>query len=697
MKFRAQSPKITVSNLTRLAVIYVRQSSARQVIENTASAAFQRSLADLARHYGWPDSLIVVDDRDQGRSGTSTIGREGFKWLRQQIFEEQVGAIICWDASRIARDSAALAQLIKLCAATNTLIIDEKGIYDPNNDNDRIFLGLINVIVDAEGRRIAEKFIATKRSMAEAGKLRIHLPIGYVYDDDDKIVMDPDEEIQASIRKLFSQYDESPSIRQAAKSYNLNGNKFPTRKTGKGKNRRVIWRELSRNRALCVFRNPIYAGTYAYAQTKTVSQMLSADATEQSKKKRKNIDGVILIQGAHEGYISWEKYKENQKRLEANRYLFYRGSTGAPRNGAALLQGIIQCEVCGKNMYSHYQVIKGKKKHPGYICNSDSKAYGSKICNYISGGHLDKAVKAVVLEALNPAQVRMALKALEEGERDTKATQQQQLEALRHARADVKQAELKYDSIDPTNTLVAKLYENKLQELLDVVMQLEAEQARVARGSSRRLSDAIRQKLLGIGKQVREVWDCDAVTYSERKSVIRCLIKKVIVGKSAKDHCYNVDVHWMTGAIMPLGVQGRRYIQHKAVELMCKLAPDHTITEIVERLNQAGFTPPRAERFTYKIVRGALRANGITHIFPEMPKGIDGPRGDGRLPTSAIAKMLNVSVETVVRWCEQGILDSVRSTPRGPRWIKISSEQILALRKTSQLRGKTKKVREGGS
>jgi DNA invertase Pin-like site-specific DNA recombinase len=682
VKFRATNPKITDSHMARVAVIYIRQSTVRQVVEHKASGTFQRSLADLARQYGWPDELIVVVDQDQGRSGTSTIGREGFKWLRLQIFEERVGAIICWDASRIGRDNAALAQLIKLCAATNTLIIDEKGVYDPNNDNDRIFLGLINILVDAEGRRFADRSVATRRTNAAAGVLRLMPPTGYVYDDNNKLIIDPDKKVQAAIRLFFEYAERYGSASQVVKRINREGIKFPTREKGCGKDRAVSWDKININRALDMMRNPTFAGTYAYGLTKLVNEMLSADSAEQHKKRvavSLDSDEVILIHGAHEGYITWDTFIENRRRLKENRFIFADGPSGAARNGPALLQGRIECGHCRHGMYAAYFKAKG---HPGssYRCTWKKSTFGEQGCLNIDVSRLDQAVTKELLDALSPSRIQMTLQNFSQVADEAKAEGGRQDEALKCAQAEVDEAKRRFKSIDPQYDLVAKEYQKELQDKLLVVKRLEAQQARSLKTSSRKLPKRLQHSLLQLGKEVRKVWECAAVTNVERKMLLRQLIAKVTVKKEVNKQ-YLVEIHWVTGAVTPLSVMFGQNHLPEAGELMRRMAPDHTVRQIVDELNQAGYKPVRGDRFTIFSVTFYLKRQGMKVGCPELKPGSDEPRGDGRFSAQATARMLNISRLTVARWCASGILDAIRSTPRGAFWIKISPEQVSKLKK----------------
>ena len=689
MKFTAAKIKITDRHLNLLAVIYIRQSSPRQVIEHPASAALQRSLRELACHYGWPCESIVDLDNDQATTATDIISRKGFKWLRQQIFEERVGAIFCWDASRIARDNSAFAQLIKLCAATNTLVIDEKGVYDPNNENDRIFLGIMGVVFDAEGRRIAERSAASKRLLAELGQLRLPAPTGYILNDDGNLVFDTDEDVQQAISLLFTTYDKCDSVRQVAKYFNRNNIKFPTRKSRYSNNRPLTWVELSSSRALYVLRNPVYAGAFSYGRNKTIGEMISADTTEQNKKRVKvcwDADEVIIIHGAHPSYITWEKFIQNQQRIKDCRLSFDAGSKGAVGKGSALLQGIVKCAHCKRSLETRYSVSKGRGEDR-YICDRRRGEFGMYSCFTISARRLDQFVANVFLEAISPAQVQITLRALEKVDEQSKDDNYQQVEMLKRAKAAVNEARLRYESIDPRNRLVADEYERRLEETLAEVKRLEVKRKGTAKAFPKQLSHDVRQSLLALAQDVSSIWNCKAVTHQERKKILRHLIEKVSL-KTLEDSKYiEVIIHWRTGAITPLKIiKDGRFIQPEAIDLIRKLAPDHTVTQIIENLHQAGFRPVHAAKFSRDSLYGIFKAYAIDFTCWERPKK-DGKGGaDERHTTEATATMLNVTAGTVIRWCNSGILDSIRYTPKGCYWIKINSEQVSALKKPSRSR-----------
>lgn len=680
MRFKATDSKITPRHLSLLAIVYIRRSHARKDLEHSASGIYQRSFSELARSFGWADDLIEGIDLDDGRSATSTTKRKGYLWLRQEVYEGRVGAIFCWEASRLGRDNSDFAQLIKLCAAYDTLIIDEKGVYDPNNIHDRIYLGIMGVLNDAESARTGDRTQKTKRARAETGELPLRPPVGYVRDDKGKLILDPRKRVQKALRLLFFLFDKFRSSRQVVKHFNRNEIEFPKLIRSRGRRSEIEWKRLSCERAEQILHNIIYAGTYAYARTKTTNEMVAADATEQ-RKKRVDSDEAIIKHDAHEGYITLEEYLRNQKILEGNRYGPEARFKGAAREGSALLQGMVFCRTCLRKITSEYD---GKSGSGSYICRAESTRFATPLCLSISARRLDTVVVGAFFDAVTPAQLDLTLRGLEEVHDETRADDGQEQEELENAKAERVKAQRRFDAIDPENTLVFKEYEKKLQEKMREVKRLENQSSKTLRASRPELTEENLRSLLELPQHLRAFWECATVTNVERKLLLRCLISQVDIKRCEDPEYRDVLIHWVGGAITSQRILRSGRTRHpEIVELVRRLAPDHTITQIIDRLHEAGFRPNRTggERFSEEGVHAIFKSYGIELTCPDNPKIGDNPRGDGRYSASAVARMLNVSYRTIHRWSALGILDAVRSPGKqGFYWIKITPEQVSALK-----------------
>src|SRR5438067_3230577 len=207
MLTRPVPQKIRPDHLDRLAVIYVRQSTLFQVRENTGSTIRQYDLVKRAADLGWTQASIQVVDQDQGQSGSSAVGRDGFQWLVAEVGLGHVGAVLSLEVSRLARSCSDWYRLLEICALTDTLVIDEEGIYDPGLHNDRLLLGFKGSMSEAELHWLHQRLQGGKLEKAQHGELRFRPPAGLVFDPLGRVVLDPDEEVQQAVRLVFNLFD----------------------------------------------------------------------------------------------------------------------------------------------------------------------------------------------------------------------------------------------------------------------------------------------------------------------------------------------------------------------------------------------------------------------------------------------------------------------------------------------------------
>ena len=341
MMMQSFAPKIRPDHLDRLAQVYVRQSTMIQVRENTASAARQYDLAGRARDLGWLPERIQVIDQDQGHSGASTAGRDGFQHLVAQVGLGRTGAVLSLEASRLARSCSDWYRLIEICALTNTLVIDEDGVYDPTQYSDRLLLGFLGTMSEAELHLIRSRLLGGKLKKASEGQLRFRPPTGLVYDLERRIVFDPDEQVQQAVRLIFDLFDQSASALAVVKHFADHHLQCPTRLWGGSRHGQVIWRPLSHGRVLDILHNPEYAGAYVYGRTKTRLLCLPGEEPRVKGRTRRvrPEDWPFLIPGHHPGYITWDQFQRNQRRLDDNRTLPDEDRRGAPRKASPCSRG----------------------------------------------------------------------------------------------------------------------------------------------------------------------------------------------------------------------------------------------------------------------------------------------------------------------------------------------------------------------
>jgi len=369
MLFPHTPSKIRPAHLERQAFIYVRQSTLCQVREHTASTARQYDLAQRARDLGWPQEHITIIDQDQGHSGASTAGRDGFQSLIAEVGLGRAGAVLSLEVSRLARSSSDWYRLLEICALTDTLVIDEEGVYDPGQYNDRLLLGFKGTMSEAELHWLRNRLLGGKLEKAQHGALRFRPPAGFVFDPAGQVVFDPDEEVQQAVRLLFTLFAQSGSALAVVKHFAVHHLRFPTRGWGKRQGNELHWEPLTHTRVLEVLHNPAYAGTYVYGRTQTRTRLLPGEAPRVKGRTRRvaRQDWPIVLHEQHPAYITWDQFLSHQQHLDDNRTFRPEDRPGAVREGVALLQGLVLCGQCGRRMRVRY-LEDGTI--PRYDCNA---------------------------------------------------------------------------------------------------------------------------------------------------------------------------------------------------------------------------------------------------------------------------------------------------------------------------------------
>jgi DNA invertase Pin-like site-specific DNA recombinase len=679
------STKLRNEHLTRPALVYVRQSTFIQVRDNTASTARQYDLAKRAQDLGWPESLVKVIDQDQGRSGASHSARDGFEYLMAEVGLGRAGAVLCLEASRLARSSSDWYRLIEICALSDTLVIDEDGVYDPGQYNDRLLLGFRGTMSEAELHWLHCRLVGGKLEKAQQGTLRFRLPVGLVYDAAGRIELDPDEEIQHAVRQVFEVFETSKSALAVVKHFGDYGLQIPDRLWQREHKGEVVWRPLRHARVLSILHNPFYAGAYVYGRTKSRQRPLPGEAPRVKGYIRqvKREDWLTILKDHHPGYISWAQFRRHQEQLDDNRTFDPDQRRGAVREGSALLQGLVSCGMCGRRMTVRY-LCDGRR--PIYVCAQLHNQFAGKTCQFTRGDGIDAAVAQLLLAAMEPAQLTIALEAVEHLEAQARAIDHQWQLRIERARYEAERARRRYEEVEPEYRLVARSLERDWNEKLTVLDQLERDYAEIAPAASSHISEAQRQGILDLVHNLPAVWQAETTTDAERKQVVRLLIKDVMLTKL--DKTVRVDVRWQTQACSTLEVARPKpsYVIRRTapevLERIGQLAQDHTDIDIAKCLNDEGYRCGQGGAFTASKVNWLRYAYGIKSACPWGPVACPtGQRGDGRYSAQAAAELLNVTVYTIADWCKSSQLDGVQMAPRGPWWVVLTPQIITALRK----------------
>ena len=629
--------KVTGGHRARTALIYLRQSTLMQVREHTESTLRQYALADTAVAMGWAPRDVEVIDRDLGLSGTSAAHRAGFRELMSRVCLGEIGAVFGLEISRLGRSNADLARLAEMARLTGTLLIDSDGVYDLTDFNDWLVLGLKSTMSQAELHIMAGRLQAAKRAAAERGELRAPLPVGLVYDDDGMVVTDPDAEVRAAVADIFACFLAAGSAYGVVAAFA--GRKFPQRAYGGVWAGQLRWAPLTHHRVLQVLKNPAYAGAYVYGRCVTRKKIDADGNVRTVTADLPRAQWPVLIKDHHPGYISWEEYLAIEARLAAN----HTGGGGRPvREGTALCQGIIICGGCGGPMAANYH----GDDRASYECHSHRDGKKTPGCRGITAHAVDDAVAGVLLEALTPEQVALALAAAGEvTSQHQRAGRAAELAAER-ARYEAERAERAFSQVEPENRLVARTlearWEAKLAALADAEQVLAAAQAALPP-----LPDRASLEKLAAG--LPALWHAPTTTARDRKRLLRTLIADVTLLPETDRGKARIGIRWHTGAAdqividrpRPTGVPAPT--PTPATQLIRELGPVTSNTDLAAILAQRGYLTGAGRPFDIKAIQW------VRHAY-QVPA--PSPYRDAEISVADAARRLGCSPGVVYYWIE---------------------------------------------
>ena len=403
----SQSTTVTADHLRRLACLYVRQSSLQQVHDHQESTARQYALKRRALALGWaPDRIVVIDD-DLGLSGASAVERTGFQRVVADVGLGRVGLVMGLEVSRLARNSSDWHRLLEICALSETLILDEDGLYDPAHFNDRLLLGLKGTMSEAELHVLRARLIGGQLNKARRGELWIRPPLGMVFDPAGKLMLDPDEQVQGAVRLVFDTFLRTGSAGAVVRYFQQQQVAWPRRVVKGPRAGALVFGELARDRVLGILHNPRYAGAYVFGRTRQRKVRPSGQARYRRLPRE---EWKVFLPDAHPGYITWELFEANQEALRASAQCIGADRRrSAPREGVALLQGLVICGRCGGRMTVRYIVSHGHPE-PVYRCQRRGIQRAEPPCQSLPGAAIDRAVSDLVLESVTPASIDVAVR-----------------------------------------------------------------------------------------------------------------------------------------------------------------------------------------------------------------------------------------------------------------------------------------------
>jgi DNA invertase Pin-like site-specific DNA recombinase len=654
--FPTAHQKVTARHLQRQAMLYVRQSTLHQVLENTESTARQYALRERANALGWKAEQIVVIDQDLGQSGASAIDRAGFQRLVAEVGLGHVGLVMGLEVSRLARSSLDWHQLLEICAMTATLILDEDGLYDPATFNDRLLLGLKGTMSEAELHVLRARLRGGILNKAQRAALKLPLPVGLAYTEDDQVILHPDAQIQQAVRMLFATFKRTGSAWATVKYFRDQGLLFPRRlRTGVHKGE-IHWMPLSHNAVLKALRNPRYAGAFCYGRTHTLKHPDGSLHIESIPQEQ----WPFLVRNAHAGYLSWEEYEANLQQLRANRQAQGEDRRHGPaREGPALLQGLVICGRCGNRMTLRYhQRTHGTRLYPEYLCQKERVEEAKDVpCQQILGAGLDAAITDLLLAQLTPLAIDTSLQVYEELHTQAAEARRLRSQQVERARYAAELAQRRFLQVDPTNRLVASVLEADWNARLQELAQVQEEAERQTDAEQRKLSALEQQAIADLVNDFPRVWHDPRTSDRDRKRMVRLLLEDVTL---VQDEVITAQVRFRGGSTQTLTVpisHGRRSAP-ELIALIDELLNDFTDAEVAEQLNQRGWRTYEGKPFQATRVLSLRRYHQLKDHGTRLREG-------GLLSANEAAQAYGVCRQTIMDWGRAGLIPMYRANGHG--------------------------------
>jgi DNA invertase Pin-like site-specific DNA recombinase len=648
--------KVNAGHLKRNAYLYVRQSTVRQVFENTESTLRQYDLRQRALALGWAVEQIVVIDSDLGQSGASAVYREGFQLLVAEVGMGKAGIVLGLEVSRLARNSTDWHRLLEICALTDTLILDEDGLYDPSHFNDRLLLGLKGTMSEAELHVLKARLQGGLLNKARRGDLHCPLPVGFLYNATNQLVLDPDKQVQDSLRVFFDTFHRTESAMATIKAFHQQGLLFPRRlKKGPHKGD-LLWAELTHSRALQVLHNPRYAGAFVFGRTRTRTKPDGGDSFQKLPR-----DQWILLPGVHAGYISWEQYEDNQRQLHENAQA--RGDDrrkSPPREGPALLQGLVLCGVCGNRMTVRYH-CRGTRPIPDYVCQKDGIEHGRPLCQSINGGRVDEAIGDLLLQTMTPLALDVALAVEQDIQARLDEVDRLRSKQVERARYEADLAQRRYMHVDPANRLVADTLEADWNSKLRALNEAQEEYQRARQADCKAVEEGQKARIAALASDFPRLWQDPRTPDREKKRMVRLLIEDVTLLK--RDQIL-VHVRFKGGALrslslpLPVGAPVLRQTPAALVQEIDRMLDNHSEGRVATMLNERGLRSATGQTFTPMAIIKVRARSGLRTHFQRL-------RDKGLLTMDEIAKQLGVAHWVIRYWRDRGLLRAHRYNDKG--------------------------------
>jgi len=672
------SHKISGRHLDRVAMVYVRQSTAQQLIKHQESTRLQYGLTERAAALGWPRERIVVVDDDLGRSGATAEGRPGFQRLVAEVGLDHVGIILGIEMSRLARSCRDWHQLLEVCALFGTLIGDLDGIYDPANYNDRLLLGLKGTMSEAELHVLKQRMLQGKLAKARRGELGMLLPIGYVRKPSGEAVLDPDEQVRSTVALVFDQFDARGTVHGVLRYLVDHGVRMPVRAASGSSKGDLEWHRPNRVTLLNMLHNPAYAGAYVYGRRPTDPRRKQPGRAGTGRTVAATGTWQVFLKDRLPSYISWERYEANVAQLTANRTR----AMSTVRRGSALLSGLLVCGRCGYRMAPQYG-----SGYPRYVCLREASDYAGKLCISVAAGAVDDCVSALVLQALQPAALEVSLQVAENIEAERSRLEESWQQRLERGQYEVDRALRQYNAVEPENRLVVRTLERQLEDKLAAQRALEEDRRRFATEQPATLSPEEREAIRALAADIPALWAAATTTSAERQTIVRQLVDRVELHVEGTSERARVVVHWVGGHrtassfVRPVARTDQLTYYRDLVERIRNLREDGlTSVQAAEKLNAEGWRPPkRRPTFNAEMVRTIMSRSGMTTRGAAWQRPMLGPN---EWIVRDLAAELGMPMISLYAWLRRGWVRArrIEEHPRKPWAIHADAQELARLR-----------------
>ena len=676
--------KITPAHLERKAVIYIRQSSPKQVRENIDSQLNQRALVTRAQTLGWHPERIAIFDNDLGQSASQAQSRDDFKALAAEVALGHVGIVFGWDASRLARNNADWYQLLDLAALFGTLIGDTDGIYDPREYNDRLLLGLKGTMSEAELYMLRQRLNAGRLSKVQRGEYVQHLPTGLVRLANKVVIKAPNLQVRHVIELVFTKFEElgsCPKVLRYLKQHDILLPRHQTSGLHKGE---LLWKKPSDSAIREMMTNPAYAGTFVYGRRPKETRHRKPGRHSTGVVRKPIADWQCIIHDVYPAYISWQQYLVNQSRMQDNAKDYAErcgGGRGAPGKGAALLQGLAVCGECGRKMRIAY------KSHLRYLCDGVARNFAEPMCAHLDGPSVETFVVKAFFEAIQPAQLNALDEVLAQRQRERSRLEQYHRQQIQQAQYEVTLARRRYEQVDPDNRLVASELERQWEETLRKLQETqEAAERFTSHPCESGVSPEWRQQLLNLSEHLPHLWSSGQLTHEQRKQLLRSLITRVILKRTSPDQV-QVKIVWVSGhfsegiVIPPVHKQAQvTGYQTMVLRVEQLWREGQTDVQIAQNLTMEGFHSARSTRLSPATV---LRIRNQHHWVSRFYEHRHADKIDGMWTIRGLATELGVRHDWFYNRIRSGFLrepDVMRKPPYGNYLIRDDVQLIERLR-----------------